>query len=481
MEFSVGRILGLLALALFSASSAVAVVPVEVRRYFRCHERLTSTRVSSTDTRLTQIKAGTLTGAAACAQLLDAAALGANNQVSTSDPRNQKILRKLNEVHRSFIAIPDFFSSFEADSTGNVIDAYEVANAFNYYVLKPNQTLSQILVDPKSYRAIRTATAGSTRTLLNSNYALAVHDANDAVYIPNQYAKEGILVGVVPDTVVNTIPPKSSNNQLTDYDQPNFTAANVVSMNVNRNLGAGLIGTQSYALATEANPGMVSNGGLKSRRRFMKYVFKDFLCRDLPAVRQVDVTSEVSTTSTLPYRNGATCVQCHSSMDKGAAVMRNLDAVRSVGGMNGMTFMASRIPDMPKLNASNATENIFPISADADFFKRPPDGAFFFRSYDGALVNQPLTSVTDLASKISQEKGFYACIASKYYKALTGISVNLGDINDSAKPLNLSSGETFHRNQVINLGTNLQSTQSLRTLILDIINSAAFISPDLGQ
>ncbi len=448
-----------------------ADVPVEVKRYFNCHERFTSTRAPLNDPRVSQIKAGTLTGTAACMQLWDEAALLSDNKVDINNTRALKLLRKLHEVHRGFLSAPDFFNAMDENSTANLIDTYESANAWTYFALKPNQTFSQILTDPKSYRSIRQATANSTVTLTNPYVGLsfAYQDANyaDVPYTPTVIAKEGLLQGFQQDTAVNINPSPLGGTGFTNT-------------NMNVNTGAGIIGTQSYLDSTIARLGFQDNGGTYHHRRWAKYVYKDLLCRDLPLLRVSDVTAEVSTSSPLPFRNGASCVTCHSSMDKMASAIRNHKSRRSSGSINGITYFAVRTPTGTDLS-SDPVANVFPTSDDGNFYTRAPKGWLYYRSYDGTLVSVGVNGLNDLATRIAEKNDFYACTASKYYKFLTGISVNLGDVGNTEYPLNLTAGGTFHRNNVIQYGLNLKSSQSIRSLIQEIISSNAFVSPNLGQ
>jgi hypothetical protein len=252
---------------------------------------------------------------------------------------------------------------------------------------------------------------------------------------------------------------------------------------MNANLGAGLIGTQSYVLASDVNYGMLQNGGTLLRRRWMKSVIKDFLCRDLPVIRPGDFPQAevVTTAGALPFRLGASCVQCHSSMDKGASIARALTSIKSTFADDnhiGMGFVANR--------KSNSESSVFPVADDDSYYLKKPEGYLFFRDYNGVLVTQssPLNGLPALALKLSEQDQFYACVASKYYKFLTGISVNLDDLVGTGTTL--SSGATFHRQKVIDLGQSLKASSTtsgaaLNALILSIVGSDAFVKPYQGQ
>jgi hypothetical protein len=102
------------------------------------------------------------------------------------------------------------------------------------------------------------------------------------------------------------------------------------------------------------------------------------------------------------------------------------------------------------------------------------------RSYDGTLINLDVTSLADLGTKLADTNDLYVCAAKHYYQFLTGIDANLSDPGNPSTAA-FTPGETFHRNNVINLGLSLKSDQSLRELFRRIFESSAFLYPDRGQ
>jgi hypothetical protein len=106
------------------------------------------------------------------------------------------------------------------------------------------------------------------------------------------------------------------------------------------------------------------------------------------------------------------------------------------------------------------------------------------RGEDEISEAQMVNGLPALAAELSVQDQFYACIASKYYKFLTGISVNLDDLNGTGTTL--SSGAQFHRQKVIDLGQSLKASSNtpgaaLNALILSIVGSDAFVKPYQGQ
>jgi hypothetical protein len=219
----------------------------------------------------------------------------------------------------------------------------------------------------------------------------------------------------------------------------------------------------------------------------MRNIYQDFLCKSLPVVLSSDYPDIGVITSTgnnaSAFRFSSTCLQCHVSMDRGAAIFRNLISVKSGGpdDLGSIQFMANRNVGTFASDLSG-TELSFPINRDDDFYRRAPKGKLFYRSYNSTLIDLNINGIVQLGSEIAAQDDFYACVASKYYKYFTGISVNLEnlEVRAQANPTaaSLNTDQLYHRNQVIALGQSLKTSTSLKSLILEIINSQAFIRPD---
>jgi hypothetical protein len=449
----------LLLLGMAISLNSLAQVPSEVLRLRRCYALFTSKRIPNNHSLLTQVRAGSKSGTQACMELLDYAQLGTNNQVNTTNAEALLIIRKMQEVHRQFFEVTDYALTFDdSEATQNIIDLYEGANHLTYVLLKPNVAYSNIVTSTQAFRAIRTSVNSTTRLLSNPYELLTFTQGTTATpWIPSVLVKEGTIVGMTPDVANNT--PTALRSSFTAY----------VGANVNSHKGAGILGSQAYLLGNigkEGNP----NATTISYRRWGNHVIKDFLCRDMPALRDSDVTSYVSTTSSISYRNSVSCNRCHATQDPLAGTIRNQIQVSTTqSGMTNVHFLATRASDQ-------ASSSNYPLATDSNYYRRPPQGDLRFRSYDGSLIDQPLTSLPDLGQKLAATNDLYVCGAKKYYKFLTGVDINLRDLGDSSSAP-LSPGEQFHRNKIITLGLNFKNHQSVRTLLQEIISSPTFLTP----
>ena len=438
----------------------------ELRRLQRCHAIFSSTRLPSDHYLIGQVKSRTKTGTQACMTLFDSAALQSNGKVNETSEFAKNMIFKMHQMHKNFYVTKDFFDAFDLDHTPNLIDLYEGANFLTYILMKPNQDFFKIMTNTKGYKALRNSNGPSTRMLtkpwlpINFLHGTGQNGTPYATYTPNTMIQEGLLVGFEEDNTVN--PPS---------DIGAFWNGNYVTTNPNQHFGGGLLGLQSYILSNYGSRfNMKPNGVSLTYRRLTRNLVKDFLCRDIPVVRESDITQLVVPTSPITFRKASTCVACHATIDPLAGVYRNQITVRSVlGGAEAFTYVRTHQTDRP-------WDEMFPSDGnDNNFYRRPPGGKLFYRSYDGTLIDQNLTGIPDLGAKLAQSNDLPVCFAAKYYKAFTGIEVNLSDLGNPNVPA-LSEGEVYHRNKVINLGLALKSHKSLRKLIRSIIHSNAFVN-----
>ena len=172
-------------------------------------------------------------------------------------------------------------------------------------------------------------------------------------------------------------------------------------------------------------------------------------------------------------------------MDPLAAVARNVTIRPTSSGDDRKMLSTSQLAIHPV----TAGPKLGWSDIDADFFKRPPDGTLFFRSYSGDKVYVPIAGGTsakagmaNLGAALANTNDLYVCAASRYYQLFTGIKVNLQDIGDPAKPA-LSATDLTFRNEVIRLGLALKNHQSLRQLIADILKLDTYkrVAPRSGN
>jgi|GEM_PF-2153852 len=248
------------------------------------------------------------------------------------------------------------------------------------------------------------------------------------------------------------------------------------------NSGGGFLGNQNYFITsyTEIGTDYVPNGALATNRSWPKAVLSDALCREIPVVREADVTQFVVPDSPTAFRQAAACTTCHASVDRQAGIIRGLrynilgftyspPPGLSRHGIRGLTLLN---PSLPELNSWSD----LPVS---DYAKRAPYGHFYFRNLHGDLVDQEIRTIEELGTAIRSQDDYYACFAKRYYHYFTGIDVKLGDPGDVSYPAK-NAVDTLHYDKILWLADRLKNTKSLSQLILDIIGSDEYRRSDYG-
>lgn len=319
-------------------------------------------------------------------------------------------------------------------------------------------------------------------------YSFADTNTSEAVSIPT--VQIGDLTGVRPQNnsvmIPNYVPALSGIIAATEHAQDAANTARNVKPTFDffQTEGGGVLGTPSFMLLTFGHEiALKMDGAEKLPRRWIKTAMDAFVCSDFPMVRESDVLQFVSNStdpSTAPFRKSSTCVQCHATLDQAASLGRNrfvaysefnrpapsMGLNRTVGMTAGYLLGAFN----PNLSVPYSWSHV-PVP---NYHLQNPSGRLFFRSHTGRLIDQPLTSIVDAGTKISDTDDYYTCAAKRYVHHFTGLNVPIYDRGDPRRQPSLAAitpQEVQLRKWVEQLGKNLKSHQSLRQLIKDIMAS----------
>ncbi len=430
---------------------------------------------------------------------------------NNADPETLAVLNHFNDFHRQFFTIQDFTQS----PNGYLMrhhDPTEPALYLTRLLFQPNTPFSEVVTGNYSVRGIRSLgswvrnfyTGGSTTRNLT---------------IPGTALERGDLWGVSAYAAGNQAWMADDGSLFTDLNSFDFNHPPNTTFRTYRSFGGGVLGLQSYLVmnagfdnitsednpndATERSSG-VSNASRRMMRRWSVNNFRDILCRQAPLLRTTDVSNLVSgylqtvtdPSKQLPFRTSTGCMSCHAALDPMAATVRALfykeslmpwatpsEVVNNFESTFRITFFTKN-----SLRADALTPVLLPaeapangeysnMSRDSSFYRRPSTGDLRYRSYDGSLVWQHFaaTGDSDGLQKMGQwiaanSNDLYVCAASKYLKFFTGIEVNLQDPGDPRLPA-ISAADAHYRDIAVDLGLKLKSSQSLRSLIRDILSS----------
>ncbi len=514
-------------LCIFGSLYAHSSVNDELRRLHKCYGLFTNEKLQESHALWQQVAAGQTSGTDACMAILSEADFildgkSIARQGSQYQLTGQKILRKFLDFYNSQFSVTasGIPSTGDDARTADVIDGNQPAYHYLYSLFKPNEPFSNTVTRSYALRAIRySEKANRQRSVTDTNKnnllyspdnigdkaaCMAYFAANGLNYsdFMNAYMRmgslssveitpggvrcwfpggdvpavpyfptliqTGVLVGLEQDTIQNVATYASNTGRLP------------ADMNINQHFGGGVLGEQDYIRRNFNYADTTTQNGRQTlQRRYGESVLHDFLCKQNPSVRSMDVVSEVNVNSTISFRQGISCMRCHSGMDDLTGVTRNITFGKTLPNSWGSIRWLSQ--SVQSTNPTNKNQKVLTLMTgnDGNWHNKANIGRLFYRSYNGDLVKQQFEGFQELGQAIAQKDDFYACFAKKHFQQFTGIEVNLDDEGDINFP-ELSAAERKYRDQVIQLGQELKQHQSLKQLIRSIIQSQTFIRPDRG-
>ncbi len=419
----------------------------------------------------------------------------------TSDPIGRQVLAQFHQLHRSWLKIEHMLEGeINRDfhwGTADIYDYNEPALHFTRAALGGFH-IREAITRSRSLEAIREAPdtlspQGRRASLIfNPNFDIPVHlfqitptaDLTRLTEISLPTLQIGTLVGLrdrplghrMPNLVLNAA---SSDSATASPPEPQ------AQFELHKNYGGGLIGSIPYLLLKFGHPDSVAlNGVDKLPRKWAESIFRDLLCREVPALYDMDVLNDLALNSSADFRKSVSCLRCHSSLDQMAMVARNLRPVastqRSIGPLSkGFATVAA-------FSVNQAVSSSWPTRPVPSFDRQTPHGLLKYRSYDGRLVEIPVTGLQQLGEQLAQTQDYYVCLAKRYFEYFTGISVSLDPeaaVSVPERGLSSLQEKDFpaeYRNYVIDLGLQLKSTGSVAELLKRILSSAYYKHTNFG-
>ena len=437
----------------------------DVEILYRCYGHLTSKRLKKTNPLLKQVEARHISGVKACERILAKGELKSNGLLVNDNSEARSVLSTMTKLHMTFFenqAMVDVNNVYTRVSN-DIYDEQSSALHYTKALFDQNSGIDAVLTATKDLEGRRTDSLATTRgpasLIPAANFTRRGPSNTQVSFTPN-YVMTGDLIGLRDARALNI---------------PMSTGSDVHGTDVRSTIGGGLLGTRAYLKrsADISNGASRFNGALNMNRGWANTVLSDFLCKSLPAVRLADGQPYKKLDEDTPsFRKTDGCIQCHATMDQLAAGGRGILAQSlTTGNANTANpqfrYHYSRKPDRD-------AAAVWPATADNDYYRRPPSGRLYYRSYTGNLINESFNNFDQLAEKILETDDYYSCVAKKYYAHFTGVTASLADINDPFSTIVLNDQDLFHRNKVIELGQELKKTKSPMTVIKSIINSKVY-------
>jgi hypothetical protein len=439
---------GALPVSATAADSVGTLSPVAI--FERCYSHLTRQRVARNHAIRGRVARGEITPVAGCMEVFDFAKLDASGVTTSGKPEAGHLLATFNDFHRTW---------FPADNMDAALNAFACPRE-NYKTYDEGESALHF-----------------TRVLFGSGVpfkeaftsSLPMEAIRNLGPISGGTVHEGQLLGVRPMSLAEAT--RTMTVEVQQSGSPSI-------IRHKESLGGGYMGTRSYLALTigAKRVEQKSDGGIDMARRWAKASMESALCRPFPILRKPDVERWVNTGSELPFRRSSSCMTCHATMDSLAGTARNV-SIRIAPNANcfvplGAVVAGVKYPEEIQLDAGGTPRP----DSDPIFSARPPTGRLIYRSFDGSLKDMSGKDLPELANQLVAQDDVYVCAAKRYFEYFTGISVNLQDIGDPELPV-LSAADLQYRNQVIELGRGLKSTNSLRSLIQNILSSPTYAKP----
>ena len=477
--------------------------------FYKCYGHITGLRPKNDHPLLLSVQSGTKSAVDACIETFENATLNTSTGITIAETEGNpdrtleaySILRNFQAFHRTWFKKDDFRSSLGTDFVTHDIDIHdpsEAANHVSWILFSENEPYRNLLRGIRSIRAIREMTPEDKGPSTNVPRFHLRHDFlnpvepcppglnhhrsspfGDATNDPRcgsawnpSFLEVGQLRGLRPLSES-----EMALRVVAAVNLDNFSET--VTMEYLKPKGAGVLGTFSFNMLNSGMGTHVSNGGDRVPRRLLNVALEEFLCRTTPVLQSMDVISTLRPSGTHPWQNNSTCMACHATIDAGAGVFRNLSLVSTAGWIfsdrDGNLRDVMHLRTHPTVNSPTNNHvpapflppeaDIFGISSDSNFYKRPPNGKLMMRDFKGELINQNVLGIDQLGEALSNVDDFYLCAASRYYGFFTGFTPPLLDVPTA------SEQEARARQEMIQLGLNLKQTQSLKELIRGILQS----------
>lgn len=446
----------LLSLTFLSASGFAADLSNKAL-FFRCYKAIAQSFPASNHPLVQQVENNQIDPIDACIQVLNKAMLTANNNrriANTGDLEARSVLRTFHNLHYSWFT-NKLLPSAQGDFL-SVADQVDVSGPALYYtkaLFAPNYQFKDIFTGDQNHESDRLN--GRPDRGPNSNTTRADYAPTNPAFV---WQEVGPIVGYQTYGARN-------------YDATRGTDTR--TMELGTNWGGGVLGSFSYVLMNVIEPrNFRANGAVGVPRKWAQSVLLDFMCRELPVIRYDDSLEFLSNDSnSATFRQEGACVRCHATMDRMAGTIRNVRpedvASDSPRGQRVFSFVKKWATD----RTGNET---WSLTGDGSFYRKPLNGHFLYRTFDGRKIDRALTSVANLGQVIGDLDDPYVCAAKRYYEYFTGIEVNVDDIADPQYGRQLSSEEIAVRNDVIQLGKSFKQHQNMKRLVEEILKKPEF-------
>lgn len=426
----------------------------EFKVFYKCYSQITG-GYPSLSYITKKMKDKNFNGIDECIEILKNVKISKNEKIKKPSPVSLKVLNYFNQIHKDWFLIKgirNISNSFSYDSSMDYFDVSESALYLTNALFNRNFKFKEIVTSNKNLKALR----------LNKN-KLGAYSGQDfrktSIYASkecrsNMKKCSSLFTGTGPLVGIKEEEPRQESFH---YKHGKKSYRGKTSFGVH--FGGGILGSQYYILANIVeNYGYRSDGLVEVGRVWATAVMNDLLCRKLPTLKIADVRHDKKGQL---IRNNRNCLKCHATIDQLSGVIRNFNFKKNPMelsnkypiGRNNAPFLA----EFHKVQNYDESK-VWATNRDEFFYKTKPIGKLFYRNDKDILIDIKLESLQDLGRVLSQQKDFYRCFVSRYYRHFL----------DREK---LDQKDLI---EVDHLSGKLMKTQNLKSLIIKLLKLSEY-------
>jgi hypothetical protein len=449
--------------------------------YHKCFSLFFERFPEKNDSLLRQVVSGKINGQQACGKLIDELNFDKNGKIEKSHLFSKDLLlHALSLIQKHHVG---WFTSYDftfTEKNWGSVEIYDSGQPALYFTnaFFANLPLRELLKGKSQPYALRYADKKPEFLIYKKNnnkiryddIVLSYKDEETPPVLMKQieWVARGVLVGI-------TLQPKKYFVERAYVDLK--TGYETVSQDIYQSFGGGILGSTVFLMLNQGQPvSSEMDGEVKVFRRWSKAVLNDLLCRSLPVLKPEDSVHALDVKSKVTFKKDNSCYICHHTMDPMAGLIRNVSSF--INNSDGVTFDndGNLIEEKDKRNLQftylrDLHKN--PLKNRSNpYVQTAATGQFNFRNLDGKMISKNLNSLDELGSNIAETPDYYNCIVQRYLKFATGLDVQIdpnfiNSTTDSNEKLN-------NRKLVSDLAKRLHKSQSIKSLLKEIINTKEF-------
>ncbi|TNE97518.1 MAG: hypothetical protein EP326_11340 [Deltaproteobacteria bacterium] len=418
-------------LLIFSFQNLRAEIKHEVQLLNRCYSQLVNKRISPDHELVQKIIKQELSGSEACSELIGKLSFDQEGMLTPKNDESLEILRTIQKIHDSWFPRFNFNISTQDFPNTDFYDANEMGYHFTWVLLK-NEKVENVLTKKRSFMGLRESEKEHRyfidRRIRGHRQLRTEHPVHKWKIGGSEDEKSDEFLGPIsfwsPELtqfgkLVGLRPYTDSKNRIKKW----LGGKKLEEFDTKAPQGGGIIGTSSYLLLNTEHIDQRNDGGNRLHRRWATSVTSDLLCRNLPILSKKEAEVFVRKKSKIGFRQKADCMNCHSTIDTMAAVIRNMENYNS-----GNVDIHYTIRNIYMHQTKSVHAGELPDSSEY-FFETSPEGIFIHKDIFGRRIETKVRSLNELGKALSQTKDFYYCLSKRYFEFFTGIEVNIEQID----------------------------------------------------